>query len=92
MREYGIGFDEYKKRLESQDSLCQISGLLLAGKAAHLDHDHKTGTLRNFLHRDINVALGLFQDNPEWLRRAADYIEFWRVNDTGGVKELAAKA
>jgi hypothetical protein len=39
------------------------------------DHDHGTGERRGFLCANCNRALGLFKDNPEWLRRAARYLE-----------------
>ena len=39
------------------------------------DHDHATGAPRDFLCRSCNAGLGMFKDNPEALRRAADYLE-----------------
>lgn len=41
----------------------------------HIDHDHQTGTLRGLLCGHCNAAIGMLQDNPEVIRKAADYVE-----------------
>ena len=84
---YGITLDDYNKMLLSQHGVCAISGQSPSQEGYNrrrlaVDHNHVTGDVRQLLHIDINTALGLFQDNPEWLRRAADYVEFW--NRFGG--------
>ena len=38
------------------------------------DHDHKTGRFRGWLCGRCNLGLGSFEDNPELLRRAINYI------------------
>ena len=45
----------------------------------HIDHDHITGVVRGLLCFNCNAALGLFSDNPEWLRIAALYLEAFKV-------------
>jgi hypothetical protein len=40
-----------------------------------VDHDHLTGNLRGLLCNTCNLALGLFKDNPEFLKAAAKYLE-----------------
>jgi hypothetical protein len=82
-RKYRISLDEYQEMFEGQSGICAISGLPSDGKMLAVDHNHVTGSVRQLLHNDINVALGLFRENPEWLRRAADYIEKWRNDETG---------
>jgi hypothetical protein len=52
---------------------CPICGGGLADKVA--DHDHATGVARDWLCRLCNAGLGMFRDNPDALRAAADYIE-----------------
>ena len=44
----------------------------------HADHCHATGVIRGFLCRACNVGLGHFKDDPELMRRAAEYIERYR--------------
>jgi hypothetical protein len=45
----------------------------------HLDHDHTTGRVRQLLCQRCNHALGLFRDEPRFLRAAADYVERHRA-------------
>lgn len=80
-RKYGIGLRWVQQKLEDQNWLCAIctvtpfkmredhvSGL-------NLDHCHTTGKPRALLCHNCNRGLGLFQDNPETLRAAANYLE-----------------
>lgn len=43
-----------------------------------IDHDHATGKVRRLLCHHCNTGLGKFFDNPEILRKAADYVEHFR--------------
>lgn len=68
---------EVNRLLALQGGVCAICKL---GKWAtkqywHLDHDHMTGKNRGALCSRCNLGLGLFQDRPESLRAAADYLE-----------------
>jgi hypothetical protein len=47
-----------------------------------VDHDHDTGAIRKLLCHNCNRALGLFKDNIDVIRRAADYIEEHREGAT----------
>jgi hypothetical protein len=47
-------------------------------RALQQDHDHKTGTLRGRICLDCNRGLGAFKDDPELMRRAAEYVESYR--------------
>jgi hypothetical protein len=40
-----------------------------------VDHCHDTGKVRRLLCHNCNRALGLFKDNSDILRKAADYVE-----------------
>lgn len=55
---------------------CELCGGQDCGKVLHFDHDHITGAFRGWLCSTCNMALGLMQDNPLLLERAADYIRF----------------
>lgn len=39
-----------------------------------VDHDHSTNTFRGHLCHSCNRAIGMFQDNPEILKRAIKYL------------------
>lgn len=80
-RKYGVGLRWVQQKLEEQNwncAICQavpfkmrddhVSGL-------NLDHNHVTGKPRALLCHNCNRGLGLFQDSPETLRAAADYLE-----------------
>jgi hypothetical protein len=58
--------------LEDQDWKCPICERPLV--KTHVDHCHDTGVVRGILCPGCNVALGIFQDSPEILIRAADYV------------------
>lgn len=75
-RQYGLSVADWQSMFDDQGGRCAISGRLLdGGRGTHVDHDHETGLVRALLDGQINAALGAFEHNPEWLRRAADYIE-----------------
>jgi len=58
-----------------QKGVCPITGKPPGTNKLGTDHDHKTGMIRGLLNPLINRALALFEDNPKWLRAAADYLE-----------------
>jgi len=69
---YGLSREEYDKLMEQTH--CQICEADLQERKAHLDHCHTTGKIRGVLCGACNIGLGHFRDNPEFLRRAADYL------------------
>lgn len=79
--EYGLSKKEFDTMKEEQKGKCAICGgegfLMRAHHWSKLvvDHDHSTGSVRGLLCHNCNRALGLFQDSPENLRRAAEYLE-----------------
>ena len=78
IREYGIARDQYNILLEVQNSKCRLCGKLDSGRKDKgrlvVDHDHTTGKVRGLLCHPCNVSLGLMNDNPELLERAAQYL------------------
>jgi hypothetical protein len=56
--------------------ICQRHDAELPGsQRLVVDHNWETGEIRGLLCNDHNVALGLFRDDPDMLRRAAAYLE-----------------
>lgn len=83
----GATLELRKKLYEEQNgkcAICKMPGLMYGEgtpkETLALDHDHKTGQLRQLLCIKCNRGLGLFNDNPELLREAASYIERRRGN------------
>lgn len=80
---YGIDLPEYEAMLEKQSHVCAIC--LQPETRRHrygdepkklaVDHDHATGRVRGLLCDSCNNMLGRAKDNPDILRRAADYLE-----------------
>jgi hypothetical protein len=72
-RKYYYGLDNfaYETLYKAQEGKCAIckKDIKLV-----VDHDHKTGKVRGLLCDWHNRALGLFQDNPEFLEEAAKYL------------------
>lgn len=60
----------------AQNNLCAIcKDELPEGKHCHVDHDHTTGKVRGLLCHHCNTALGLFDENPDLMEKAAVYLE-----------------
>lgn len=62
----------YKKYFSIQNGCCELCG---KKERLVIDHDHKTGLMRSLLCYKHNMALGMFNEDVELLRRAADYLE-----------------
>lgn len=69
---YGMTMEDYKNLSKKQNDRCAI-----CGKRVKLvvDHDHATGKVRSLLCHPCNAGLGYFYDNPDSMRKAADYLE-----------------
>ena len=85
LKKYGITLEEYDLLLEMQKGVCAICGKLpdetnTNNKYLHVDHCHDTGKIRGLLCNPCNMALGLFKDNPLFVRKAADYLEQFTQN------------
>lgn len=82
VREYGITMHDYLDMWRAQHGVCFICGQPekaidnRSGKPRLLavDHNHATGEVRSLLCRSCNTGLGMFEDDPVLLDRAADYL------------------
>jgi hypothetical protein len=81
LKRFGLTEADYLDMVERQGGRCAICGCheerhdragvryLLA-----VDHDHTTGAVRGLLCQECNKGLGAFDDNPERLVAAAEYL------------------
>lgn len=72
---YGLTVGEYRQLQARFGRTCPICKREEIRRRLCLDHDHRTGKIRGMLCDACNISLGKFEDNPEWLRRAALYVE-----------------
>ena len=73
---YNISKEEAVELVEKACGKCQIcGGFLSKDNPPHIDHNHKTGTIRGVLCRCCNSGLGLFKDSPDLLRAAIEYLK-----------------
>lgn len=77
-KKYGMSLAEYDNKRIEQEHRCYICGTHeIETHRGHLcvDHDHKTGQVRKLLCSKCNQGLGLFNDSPELVKKAAKYLE-----------------
>lgn len=75
-RNYGISVEQYDAMHTAQGGLCAVCGGVNAnGKRLAVDHDHKTGAIRQLLCLSCNLVVGHSRENPAILRAAAAYVE-----------------
>lgn len=75
-KKLGVSDADYEMLLEASDYACWICDRpeRTTGRRLAVDHDHLTGAVRGLLCTSCNIRLGSARD-PEWLRRAAEYLE-----------------
>lgn len=75
---YGITLEQYGLMLEAQGGGCKICGSSSpkrkGSKNLVVDHCHISGRVRGLLCYRCNVGLGNFEDNPELLSKALQYL------------------
>lgn len=82
---YGITTKDYEKLLKEQNFSCKLCHKHISLnkhmcnkmeiKRLAIDHCHKTNKIRGLLCNQCNRGLGMFSDNPDLLRKAANYLE-----------------
>lgn len=71
---YGISRSQYESLMEQQSNVCAICGGV-GPKALSVDHCHSSGAIRGLLCDPCNLMIGNAKDNPETLRKGAEYLE-----------------
>lgn len=82
LRRMGFTTQLFTEMLDLQSHKCAVCSTdlkELPTKKVHADHCHSTMTPRGVLCHCCNAGLGLFKDNPDLLRAAADYLETRRM-------------
>lgn len=73
---YGITREQFAEMSTLQGDLCKICQKPPSGKTRlSVDHDHKTRKIRGLLCDNCNKGLGVFQDNPDLLAAAIEYLK-----------------
>lgn len=77
LAKYGLTVDQFVAMWDAQGGVClTCPKTLTGGPGGHaIDHCHTTGKVRGLLCSPCNKALGMVYDNPDTLRRLADYLE-----------------
>jgi hypothetical protein len=73
-----------KSRLDSIQAV--LDGCEICGNHdidLEVDHCHDTNTFRGFLCHRCNWGMGIFQDDPELLQKAVDYLNSHRLTTAG---------
>lgn len=70
---YGITLDQYNSMFKSQRGKCKICKDFMLN-SAHIDHCHKTKSVRGLLCGPCNRGLGCFLDNLYRLKSAVKYL------------------
>lgn len=72
---YRLTEEDYNTILAHQGGVCAITGRLPGRVSLNVDHCHRTGLIRGLLSPWANKGLAFFDDDPEYLRAAASYLE-----------------
>lgn len=76
-RDFDITLEDYNKLFAEQEGKCPICNKHQSELKIMLsvDHNHKTGEIRNLLCSNCNFLLGMANDNIEILKNAIKYLE-----------------
>ena len=76
-RNYGITLKEHQQMFDQQQGVCAICKSEGDGKLKKLcvDHDHKTGKVRQLLCRNCNMVLDQVGDNIQILQSMIEYLQ-----------------
>ena len=77
IKKYNLSKEQFDAMLQSQRGVCAICGTDGGGRKSifpFVDHCHATGRVRGLLCSACNFGIGKFRDNPDLLRKAAEYV------------------
>lgn len=77
LNKYDITHSQYLQMVKDQDNkclICKTDGIALRAGRLYVDHCHQTGIVRGLLCDKCNRGLGCFNDNPDLMAAALDYL------------------
>ena len=80
-RNYGLSEVDFDKLMVAQKGECAVCNKKDTKRPLQVDHCHSSGKVRGLCCLKCNRGMGLMEDNPEYLRNAADFIE--RIRSKG---------
>lgn len=89
MADFGMTEEQFQSLLLQQGGVCAICRKpekrtnKRGVRRLSVDHEHATGKVRALLCCDCNSGLGLFEEDPDLLRAAAEYVEKYKVQSHG---------
>jgi len=78
---YGLSQEDYDRKLALQDHRCAICLNFPSLRKLSVDHDHKTGKVRDLLCTRCNAAIGHFDEDSGKMLAAIAYLEKHRVDN-----------
>lgn len=89
LKKYGLTLEEYNVLFESQNKSCAIceTSSPKSKLGFCVDHDHATGKVRGILCHSCNTGIGLLEDNPAIMGKAADYIRNYNNSTNNTTQE-----
>jgi hypothetical protein len=75
-----MSIQQIEDMIAAQNGKCPICETpFKSTKLMSLDHDHKTGRVRQLLCSKCNTALGLLNEDPQRFNRAVQYLNKWNT-------------
>lgn len=72
LKNYGITEEQFQALLIAQDYHCRFCS---ESDDLHIDHCHRTGRVRGLLCRKHNLAIGMFDEDINAMKKAIEYLE-----------------
>lgn len=74
LEQFGLSAEQFEIMARAQSHTCAICKSPQTAKRLAIDHCHETGKVRGLLCQKCNTALGKFNDDPQRVLRAAQYL------------------
>lgn len=84
VRKFGLTYDEYKIKLESQNGVCSICGKSPEQnkKLLAVDHNHVTGKIRGILCSSCNICIGFIEKNNLDFNKIKEYLNQHNITNS----------